>query len=178
MPSLTDQDLRALGQPSRLCGRCVDEAEASAWCAACASNAQLVRDLRAIAFRLCPQERLLLEISFPLRLVSPLNAREPWRRKADRIAEEKKISTLHLWSRGGRSGARFLPCRVEMVRAYGKGSRAFDTDNAEAAFKGVRDAVAEWVRTGDQEGSGVSWTVRQEPAERDLVRLVFWRSGL
>jgi len=137
-----------------------------------------VAGLKAALRRACPEETERFQISFPMRLVSTMNARESWRRKADRVEEEKKVATLHLWSRGGRSGARFLPCRVEMMRAYGKRSRPFDTDNAEAAFKGLRDAASAWLGVDDREGSGVTWTVRQEPAERDLVRLAFWGSGL
>lgn len=92
-----------------------------------------------------------------LRVVSEMNLREHWVRRAKRAKQQREITTLYL-SRCGQTVRRELMesprLLVRFTRISGK---RMDTDNLCTAFKHVRDAVAKWLRRDDGPGSGIEW---------------------
>lgn len=105
---------------------------------------------------------LLLQLSIPLRTTTGLNAREHFRVRARRVAAEKELVRLFLSQRRKlRRGPADLPLLVTLTRTS-PASKLPDDDNLAGGLKAVRDAVGEWLGTGDAPDAPVSWRCRTE----------------
>lgn len=93
-------------------------------------------------------------VEFPLMLKNPLNgSREHWAVKSKRAKAQKATTTLMLKSNLPAIRATMIPWLgqahlathdVRLVRLYEGRSKPMDDDGLSAAFKHVRDAVAEF----------------------------------
>lgn len=114
-----------------------------------------------------PHSRYVL---FPLALVS--NPREHHMARSRRVKAER-LATL--WALAAtRTPKPELPCTVVLTRIA---ARDFDDDNLAGAFKGVRDAVADWLGVNDRRIDLVAWEYRQghvsRKADHHVVEIAF-----
>ena len=101
------------------------------------------------------RQRVVIEVSLPLRTRSTLNVREHWRKRAKRAQEERAVVRMRLAV--VRGWAPSLPVTVTLTRV---GPRALDGDNVQGALKAVRDGVADAL--GVDDGSeDVQWLYEQ-----------------
>jgi len=111
------------------------------------------------------QKILTVECAF--RLHSGANLREHWAVKAQRVKKTRQWTRLALKGRPAREWALcFLPLRHDFMRCRLTrcGPRALDGDNLQAAFKAVRDEVAEWANMDDGSPRWL-WEYAQEPGQ-------------
>ena len=90
---------------------------------------------------------------------STTNEREHWAVKAGRAKKEREAALLKLQSKGRPPE---LPVTVELTR---HGVRLLDDDNLAAAFKSVRDGVADWLGVDDGDAR-ITWVVKQRKAPK------------
>jgi hypothetical protein len=102
--------------------------------------------------------RILLSLDLPLRLRSAANLREHWAEKARRIAQHRMLGRyamvgISVPPRG------LLRCRLTRI-----GPRRLDDDNLAAAFKGLRDGIAQAAGIDDGDARW-AWVYTQEVGE-------------
>lgn len=100
---------------------------------------------------------VLLQI--PMHIQTP-NVREHWRARHARIKTQRHATTLALLAAAKRPT---LPVAVTLTRCS---NRALDSDNLVFSFKGVRDAIANWLGCDDSTTSPVTWYYEQEKVAR------------
>jgi hypothetical protein len=100
-------------------------------------------------------------IIVPIRIVSALNLREHWRKRADRVAGERRAVAWGLKARGVPA----LPAVVTLTRIA---PRRLDGDNLQGGCKAARDEVAAWLGVDDSDPR-VEW--RYEQSTESLARL-------
>lgn len=93
-------------------------------------------------------------IVVPVYTRSP-NAREHWRVKAKRVAQERELTA---WSLIGQKKPP-IPCSVRLTRV---GRGVLDDDNLVGAMKGVRDEVAKWLGIDDRHSEQVRYVYAQQ----------------
>ncbi len=105
-----------------------------------------------------------------LTLRNPLNGdREHWAAKSRRANREHDTVWYSLLAA---TPVRCVPpCIVTMTRLYSGRGQAHDRDGLTAAFKHVRDTIAEWLKVDDAERFGVKWDCDQERGEMPGVRI-------
>lgn len=96
-------------------------------------------------------------IFVPLRTVPGLNAREHFAVRAKRVKRERHMTGWTLKTRPRIA----IPCTVKLTRVS-PGTRPLDDDNLAGALKGVRDAVAEWLRCDDGNRAAVRFQYSQK----------------
>ena len=113
------------------------------------------------------QEDRVIAIEAPLTLRNTLNSRMHWaaRHRLNRT-EAAAVGFLlrGYWDRPN------LPVVVRLHRIYGPRNKPMDGDGLQAAFKAIRDAVAEWLRTDDAD-PGIEWEYSQERGKSNVVRI-------
>lgn len=101
------------------------------------------------------------EFTIPVKLLSELNTRDHWTKKAKRT-RILKILVKSAWNKKPPSTK--PPCTVTLVRVS---PRELDSDNLQGAFKSVRDAVADLLIPGMPAGRAdgsplITWNYVQE----------------
>lgn len=95
-----------------------------------------------------------------MRLVSELNAREHWSVRQRRVRRQKRI-LLGALAAVRQPKGKHWEVTIERV-----GVRNLDDDNLAGSAKHLRDAVAEWLGTGDAITDPVTWRVAQTLAQK------------
>ena len=90
-----------------------------------------------------------------MKLASEMNVREFWTARQARAKRQRRAVAGALASIPRPIASWW---RVEITRL---GPRPLDTDNRDGSAKHVRDAVAEWLGTGDGVSAPVEWSVTQ-----------------
>ena len=110
----------------------------------------------------------LLVVEIPMRLENPLNGSQGRSRKGNlwRAAQRKKVrqdiwATLLSLGTGRDQGRVRFGCSSWTIVLTRISPRRFDDDNLRAAFKAVRDGVADWLGVADNDPR-VTWQYRQE----------------
>jgi len=98
-----------------------------------------------------------LTVSLPLQLVSEPNAREYWRLRARRARMQRATVTAFM-------RCQHLPVLPVVVTLTRTAPRAFDSDNLAAAFKAVRDGVADAYMLNDRDPR-LTWRYSQRREE-------------
>lgn len=98
-------------------------------------------------------------IWIPIPLPSIANLREHWAKRAARAAEQRGVTRIMLCGSMRRPS---LPVEVVLTRVS---PRKLDTDNLWAAFKAVRDGVADWLELDDGD-ERVTWYCKQLRSHR------------
>ena len=117
-----------------------------------------------------------MQFEFPLRLPSLTNTRMHWTAVARLKRRQKSATWAAILRAGGRAAIPAPPLVVTLTRC---GRRLLDDDNLAAAFKHVRDALAEVVGVDDgsplytwkyaqRVGRGAAYGVAVEIAPRPL----------
>lgn len=112
-------------------------------------------------------------IDVPIRLESELNRSEHWTKKAARRKSQRQ-AVLLCWRSQVRS---VLPAaamfHVELVRLCPPKNKIRDTDNLAAAFKSIRDEVANQLGVDDADiaQGDVTWDYAQDSDDRHWVRI-------
>ena len=91
-------------------------------------------------------DKLELVCSLPLRLVSVMNAREHWARRARRAADHRAATRMALAAHG--AWPLRLPLDVTITRIA---PRVLDGDNLQGAAKAVRDGIADALGVDDRD---------------------------
>jgi hypothetical protein len=107
--------------------------------------------------------QLPLDLLIPLRIGLGLNERGHWTKQAARVEREKRAALLVLQHSGPAPARAGLPMRCVLTRVTP--SAFADSDNVIAGLKSVRDAVAEWLGTGDAWDGPVTWDYDQVRGE-------------
>lgn len=111
-------------------------------------------------------------LQFPMRTERGQNAREHWRDRHRRVADEKLATSWSLFGAFGHVNPWPLPLVVTLTR--GAPSNGLDDDNLCASLKTVRDAVASWLDVDDKHRDVVRYRYAQERAKREwFVRIEF-----
>jgi hypothetical protein len=97
-----------------------------------------------------------VRFDLPLRLVNPTNARGHWAKGARRAKKQREAVAL-AWRCYARGIQLELPVTVWLTRT---GPRVMDTDGNVAAFKHVRDQVAEQLGADDGDPR-IAWNYGQ-----------------
>lgn len=82
-----------------------------------------------------------------------------WTVKGAYLRQHRDQTTGNLLTLGRAPG---LPVNVKLVRI---GPRKMDFDNYVSGFKGIRDAVAQWLKCDDGDESKVTFSYAQEKGE-------------
>lgn len=113
-----------------------------------------------------------IEFTVPVRVVSEANARSYWPERWKRFQSHKRAVVEVVVQSGvgvGHWRPVEWPVTVTLTRLGGK---RMDQDNLSGSFKGIQDAVAEYVLgCDDGDEAKVSWQYRQEPAKVEAVRV-------
>lgn len=118
--------------------------------------------------RLLANPTVALEVTVPLRVVNPLNARGSTRERIGRPKRERNAIQAVLFGVAHKVAPHWLmrgPYRVTLTKL---GGRRMDSDGLQAAMKTVRDTVCMWLCGGlpgqfDDDWRQVSWDYAQEP---------------
>lgn len=115
---------------------------------------------RTVTSLLC--QKVVIEVSLPLRTRSVLNTREHWSRRAKRAQAERALIRMRL--AGVRGWPPALPVNVTLTRV---GPRKLDDDNLQGACKPTRDGVADAL--GVDDGSeDIQWFYSQEKGDYEV----------
>jgi len=109
-------------------------------------------------------------ITFPLRTISGMNAREHPMARKRRVKAERAVVA---WSlvKAFRASRPTLPLVIRLTRFAP--SRGLDSDNLQSALKAVRDAIAQWLGINDADESRARYAYAQARAPAYLVRIEF-----
>jgi hypothetical protein len=116
------------------------------------------------------EEPLKLTTTIDCQLISKANAREHRRVRDQRIIKERDATNVALKYQTGRPDVVLMHdqgARVTLSRPYHE--TPLDDDNIRAAFKAVRDAIAEFLGVDDGEDR-LHWIYQQTKAARTGVR--------
>ncbi len=97
--------------------------------------------------------KFAVSVTIPVKLVSILNEREHWAKKAKRAAQHRWLAATHLQSASGCRLPDILPVVVAITRLA---PRCLDGDNCLAACKAIRDGIADWLGVDDADAR-VTW---------------------
>lgn len=114
----------------------------------------------------------MISVTIPIRLVSEMNAREHWAKKASRVRSQRAIVTMKLrtcaltpaWllSNPAKMTASVLDSTMHEVTLTRIAPRPFDLhDNLRSSFKACVDSVASWLGLDDRDPR-VRWSYAQE----------------
>lgn len=92
-----------------------------------------------------------------LKVVSEMNLREHWAKRAKRTKTQRTIVTTYLNHCGNKVRRELMESPELLVRFTRISGKRMDTDNLCTAFKHVRDAVAAWLKRDDNPDSGIEW---------------------
>jgi len=95
-------------------------------------------------------------VTLPLRIVSTLNTREHWAKRAKRTKHQREWACFAL--RACRPCVSPGPVVVTLTRIA---PRQLDDDNNAGGLKAVRDGVADWLGVDDRHPS-ITWRYAQE----------------
>lgn len=101
----------------------------------------------------------MVVVELPIKTVAGLNAREHWRKRANRVRLERHSARMSLANAAFRQ---HLPAMVTLVRIS---SGKLDDDNLQGAFKAIRDGVADAYGVPDNDPR-IAWKYAQERCER------------
>ncbi len=121
-------------------------------------------------------DRYELDVVVPLRLVSELNARGHWAKRARRMKQHRQAAAFVV--RGALHGAGVTaPITVTITRVAP--SNGLDDDNLVGSAKGVRDGVADALGIDDRDPR-VTWCYAQRRAKKGdwSVEIRIVRGGL
>lgn len=110
-----------------------------------------------------------LSITLPLNLKSTSNLREHWAEKAKRTKAQRATVAL-LCGKALKEAAH--PAASYVVQLIRRGKRKLDDDNLQAAFKAVRDEVAERLGFSDDANPRLAWMYSQEKGEPAVTIVV------
>ena len=99
-------------------------------------------------------------IELDIKTVGGLNAREHWRKRAQRVKAERNYACLAVKNRIRPP----LPCVVTFTRLS---AGMLDDDNLQGAFKAIRDGVADAFGLADNHPL-LTWRYRQERCKRGV----------
>ncbi len=100
---------------------------------------------------------MMLSVTLPIRIDSLTNERGHWAKRSKPAAQHRWLaSRCFTYAKSGIG--LLLPCVVRLTRIA---PREFDDDNIRAAFKSVRDGIADWLGLDDRD-KRVSWLYEQE----------------
>lgn len=109
-----------------------------------------------------------IEITIPIRVNNPLNGgQRNWRAKAGIRKAQRKAVAMYLV--GKRRPP--LPAIVTFTR-LGPNKRPMDSDGLQAAFKGIRDLIAQWYVADDGPNALFTWQYAQERTKEYGVRVL------
>ena len=89
-----------------------------------------------------------MHVMLPIRVQSTPNLREHWSKGARRAKEQRLLARLALQDAKRRPTVPELPVTIMLTR-YGPNYRPLDGDNLGAAFKAIRDGIADFYRVDD-----------------------------
>lgn len=111
----------------------------------------------------------MIEFTIPIRIISEANISEHW---ADRSSRRKhqNIAIKYMLNKYEKPT---LPCTITLIRI---GPKRLDCDNNVAAFKSIRDFIADWVNPGKAKGQAdndprIIWQYSQEIAKLHAFRI-------
>jgi hypothetical protein len=115
------------------------------------------------------------ELYIPLRIHSEANLREHWRTRVKRKKEMKR-AVIFMWRNAQIRNIK-PPVVIKLVR---QAPRRLDDDNLVAAFKTIRDAVADLIIPGLAPGraddkEGLQFSYEQEKSKKYGVRIEAYR---
>lgn len=102
----------------------------------------------------------------PLKLISVLNVREHWSKRADRAKLHRSNAHYYLLAQLGTQRPVF-PVLVTITRVA---PRELDGDNLQGACKAIRDGIADYFLTDDRNPQ-IEWQYGQEKAKDYGVRI-------
>ncbi len=106
----------------------------------------------------------MIRIELPLHTVSEANAREHWRRKAQRTKNQRDMCRMAVDQFAYKREGRII---VLLTRL---GKRFLDSDNLQSSFKACRDGVADAL--GVDDGSPLyTWQYAQEKSKDYGIRI-------
>lgn len=100
-------------------------------------------------------------VELPLKLVTPLNMRQHWKRVWLRGQREKAAVTLVL-----SPFRRAVPPPPRIVTLTRISAGTYDSDSLYACFKHVRDATARFIGVDDKDSADLVWKYTQEVGRR------------
>lgn len=104
-------------------------------------------------------------LTLVIQTVNPLNRREHWAKRAERVKEERNVTSLHLLAK--RHELPDLPATVRLTRF---GPRVMDDDGLSASFKAIRDGIQD--AYGVDDGSELfHWKYRQADSRSYYIRI-------
>ena len=92
-----------------------------------------------------------------LKVLSEMNLRQHWRKRAARFREQKMVVWYFLSEALKKPPLDAIPCTVTLTRI---GPRKLDSDNLAGGFKAIRDEVARWMGINDNHPD-VVWAYQQ-----------------
>lgn len=96
-----------------------------------------------------------MKIALPLKVVNTLNQREHWSSRARRAKKERALGYMVV------PAGLCPPLAITLTRIYPKRYKPMDTDGLTAAFKAIRDGIAD--KIGIDDGSDqLTWIYAQE----------------
>lgn len=109
-----------------------------------------------------------MKFSIPIRLPSLPNTRWDWRKLMGFKSKQKKTVQRYMIAALREQEIPDLPLRVTLTRV---GKRKLDDDNLAAAFKYVRDQVAELIGPDDGDVYAYQWKYRQRVEGRYSIEV-------
>lgn len=100
-------------------------------------------------------------VELPIKTVAGLNAREHWRKRANRVKSERTAACFSVKSMRHKPD---LPVTVTLVRLS---SGTLDDDNMQGAMKAIRDGVADAYGIPDNDPR-IKWEYSQEKCKRGV----------
>lgn len=101
---------------------------------------------------------MMLEITIPIRVNNPLNGgQRNWRAKAGIRKAQKSAVAMFLYAKQRPP----LPAIVTLTR-LGPNKRPMDSDGLQAAFKSIRDLIAQWYAVDDGPNGLFTWRYDQK----------------
>lgn len=127
--------------------------------------------------------KVALVFTAPIHIIPETNQREHWGAKARRVKKQRSaaamLTRLALAKiRAGQFPGAMWPCEVTLIRIIGPRGRSLDADdNLNAAFKAVRDGVADGLQVNDGDKTRVSWKYGEEKGVEWAIRIRIEKRG-
>lgn len=110
----------------------------------------------------------MLTVGIAMRTISASNAREHWAKRARRVKGERTLAYVSI-----KEARRFPPggpLVITLTRITGPRGKPLDDDNLAGSLKAVRDGVADWLGTPDNDPR-LTWRYGQERSTIWAVRI-------
>lgn len=111
-----------------------------------------------------------MKLVIPMRTVSGMNAREPWRARAKRVKAERQFVGVYLAASWPSLRRVKFPCVVTLTR-IGPTNGLDPFDNLPSSLKGVVDQIAEWLGVDDRKDDRVRYVCKQERGKEWAVAI-------